>query len=798
MNVELQQLTARQAVTAHTRTGQSLPQTSPVASRVAVSAAPEEPTLPRYEVRRIVLGLLGFASPATDEPPADSPLGWALVAMGTRRRQLGQPAIEESGSRPVSSTLTGQTVDGLVTDDLKTARGQGDQPAAVEASTMQLSALATSDVARATVSADAAVKAVKTATKAIKPDTRAPTVKLTGPARNATVSGTVSLSAVASDNKGVAGVQFLVDNAPVGAEDTAGPYSASWDTTAVADGAHTLTARARDAAGNTTTSSVTVTVANVDTSAPSVSIGAPANGATVSGTVSLSAVASDNKGVAGVQFLVDDAPVGAEDTAGPYSASWDTTAVADGAHTLTARARDAAGNTTTSSVTVTVANVDTSAPSVSIGAPANGATVSGTVSLSAVASDNKGVAGVQFLVDDAPLGAEDTAGPYSASWDTTAVADGTHTLTARARDAAGNTTTSSVTVTVANADSTAPTVTVIGNITLRGWITGKPPLMTPDGTRVLITTYEPSTFGSNTTTLASVIDTRTGTRLGTVPVTGWVSSSLLSANGSRAVIVGAPDSVNGQPSNITNVAVIDPVTGAQLGTTLTLAGNAVGAFMGPQAAMLSADGTRALITTANYNQETLTPATTTWVTVVDTTTGAQIGTKFTLPGDPWGFLPLNAQGTSALITTRVYDATRRTYSTRVAVLNTDGTQTGTTLTLDVDATSGPPLKNADGTRVLITDSTYGTPYTSRVAVIDTTTGAQVGTTLTLTGELASDSRQLAANGTRAMFITTVTDAGGAITATRLTVVNTATGAQTGTTLILPGSGGVQVSADGRR
>src|SRR5206468_659852 len=76
-------------------------------------------------------------------------------------------------------------------------------------------------------------------------------------------SGTVTVSASASDNIGVAGVQFLVDGANLGAEDTASPYSVSWNTTTVGNGSHTLTAVARDAAGNRTTSSpVSVTVSN--------------------------------------------------------------------------------------------------------------------------------------------------------------------------------------------------------------------------------------------------------------------------------------------------------------------------------------------------------------------------------------------------------------------------------------------------------------------------------------------------------------------------------------------------------
>jgi Domain of unknown function (DUF4082)/Bacterial Ig domain len=293
------------------------------------------------------------------------------------------------------------------------------------------------------------------------PDTIAPTVSLTAPADGATVSGSVAVSASASDNVGVSGVQFKLDGVNLGAEDTASPYSVSWNTLTAANGAHALTAVARDAAGNTTTSSVvTVTVSN-DTTAPAVSITAPAAASTVADTVSATADASDNVGVAGVQFKLDGANLGAEDTASPYSVSWNTLTASNGAHTLTAIARDAAGNTTTSAtVSVTVNNVDGTAPTVSITAPAGGATVTGTVSVAATAADNVGVAGVQFMLDGANLGAEDTAAPYSVSWNTLTASNGAHTLTAIARDAAGNTTTAAaVSVTVSN-DTAAPTVSV--------------------------------------------------------------------------------------------------------------------------------------------------------------------------------------------------------------------------------------------------------------------------------------------------------------------------------------------------
>ena len=74
----------------------------------------------------------------------------------------------------------------------------------------------------------------------------------------------MTVSASASDNVGVAGVQFLLDGANLGAEDTTAPYSIAWDTTGTAtNGSHALSARARDAAGNVTTSAaITVTVSN--------------------------------------------------------------------------------------------------------------------------------------------------------------------------------------------------------------------------------------------------------------------------------------------------------------------------------------------------------------------------------------------------------------------------------------------------------------------------------------------------------------------------------------------------------
>src|SRR5260370_8381668 len=136
-----------------------------------------------------------------------------------------------------------------------------------------------------------------------------------------------------------------------------------------------------------------------------VAMASPASGATVSGTVPVSASVSiiGLITVRGVQFNLDGANLGAEDSSSPYSVSWNTTTTGNGSHTLRAVARDLLGvQYTSNAVTVTVSNApppppqDTTPPSVSITSPSNGQTVSGTVTVTASASDNVGVAGLQF------------------------------------------------------------------------------------------------------------------------------------------------------------------------------------------------------------------------------------------------------------------------------------------------------------------------------------------------------------------------------------------------------------------
>jgi glucose/arabinose dehydrogenase/PKD repeat protein len=151
-------------------------------------------------------------------------------------------------------------------------------------------------------------------------------------------------------------------------------------------------------------------------------------------------------------------PTAANRIAQPTTTTYADAGLAAGTYYYRVTAEDAAGNISGSSNEASAVVPADQAPSVSISAPAGGATVSGTIDVNANAADDVAVLGVQFLLDGAALGAEDTAAPYSVPWLTNAVSNGSHRLTAVARDGGGHLTTSApVDVTVNNAPGPPPT-----------------------------------------------------------------------------------------------------------------------------------------------------------------------------------------------------------------------------------------------------------------------------------------------------------------------------------------------------
>jgi poly(hydroxyalkanoate) depolymerase family esterase len=288
-------------------------------------------------------------------------------------------------------------------------------------------------------------------------DTTPPTVDVTAPASGATVSGTVNVTVSASDDTAVTAVEIRIDGVSR-ATLTAAPWTWAWDTSATSNGPHRISAVARDAAGNEASdddTTVTVMGGVTDTTAPTVSITAPAAGATVSGAVEVRLEASDDVGVTRVEVSANGARIG-EATTAPYAVSWDTTALTPGSFTLSARAYDAAGNEgAAGDVTVTVEAGSTmpTPPSVAFVTPSAGATVKGAIEVEVSASVEAPRTITQvFLFLDGMLIGSDYRGPrYTFLWDTATFPEGPHQLTARAIASDGSATSVDAAITIARA-----------------------------------------------------------------------------------------------------------------------------------------------------------------------------------------------------------------------------------------------------------------------------------------------------------------------------------------------------------
>ena len=180
-------------------------------------------------------------------------------------------------------------------------------------------------------------------------------------------------------------------------------------------GTETFSYEISDAAGQTAIGLVRVTV-TADTVAPSVSITAPV-GITVSGSVTISASAADNVGVASVTFFDAASQIGPAVVAAPFETIWNTTLVGNGTHTLSAVARDAAGNIATSApVAVTVSNVTTVTVPTIVGltqTAAQAAITGATLTVGTVTSANSATVASGLVISQNPLAGSSVA-PNSA------------------------------------------------------------------------------------------------------------------------------------------------------------------------------------------------------------------------------------------------------------------------------------------------------------------------------------------------------------------------------------------------
>jgi hypothetical protein len=293
-------------------------------------------------------------------------------------------------------------------------------------------------------------------------DTTAPVVAIQSPTDGQTVHGTITLAASATDNVGVAQLNIRVDGITICAT-TQPPFQLScpWNSAQVFDGKHAILVEAIDAAQNSGVAAVGVTVANH----PALTIVSPASGATVSGLTILSANITSAAPLQSVVFQVDGVAVGSPPVAGPaYGMTWDSTTKPNGPHTFTVVVIDVNNNQTSAVGSFNISNGGTTggARSVSITSPANGATVSGTVTVVAALTGDLKSVGWEVDGSSFPTGSFVSGTVTSVTVDTTRMSNGPHNITAFGSNLSDTTLATTITVIVNNVPSAGtPQVTFV-------------------------------------------------------------------------------------------------------------------------------------------------------------------------------------------------------------------------------------------------------------------------------------------------------------------------------------------------
>ncbi len=272
--------------------------------------------------------------------------------------------------------------------------------------------------------------------------------KITSPLSGGTVSSTVTVSTIVYARSGVGRVEFYIDD-QLEYIDYDAPFEWDWNTTQYAESEHEINAKAYDAFGLKTSTSITIFV---DNTAPAVSIKEPVSGNIYSGTADISVNVTDNRELANVYVKVDNTEwlvmtYNSTDLLWKYDLN--TATLSDGQHTLMFLALDKASNPTTTSTTLFV---DNTPPTLTIQTPQSGTTVGMTLSVEIQANDASGISRIEFYLQDVLVYiVHDT--PYEWLWDTTQYPNGECTVTVKAYDLIGHITSSETTVTVKNVES---------------------------------------------------------------------------------------------------------------------------------------------------------------------------------------------------------------------------------------------------------------------------------------------------------------------------------------------------------
>jgi chitinase len=387
-------------------------------------------------------------------------------------------------------------------------------------------------------------------------DNTAPTATTTDP--GSPLTGTVTVAGSAADSgSGLASITHEY-RPPSGGWTTlctqaTSPISCSWNTTSLADGLYDLRTVATDQAGNQTISAA-VSNRRVDNTAPTVALTDP--GTPVAGTITLASTTSDGSG-SGVSSVKYEYRLGAgawttacTGATTPFSCTFNS-AVGDGLYDFRAIATDGVGKVTTSAV-VTGRRIDNSAPTaVTLGTVAS--PMANPANLTATATDTgSGVASVRFQYAFGGSGSwsdacTDTTFAYTCAFNTTGVADGLYDLRALAKDAAGNTTASTVQTSL-RIDNNGPVVAITNPVA--GRIRG---VVSLDGTAT-----DPS--GVSVVTFEYRQGTNTWTNICTDPTASYTCGSIdttVVADGPYDVRMSATDTLGHQTISPTLVVMID-------------------------------------------------------------------------------------------------------------------------------------------------------------------------------------------------------------------------------------------------
>jgi hypothetical protein len=365
----------------------------------------------------------------------------------------------------------------------------------------------------------------------------------TAPIAGSTVTGTTTVSMAVSGASGSSNTFVLsVDGTTVSTQTVSGTTASyALDTTRYANGFHTLSVTVTDATLRSATSSETVTVSNSTLPPLTASFTSPANGATVSGTVTVGMADSGASGASTFALAIDGANVSTQTVAGTTASySWNTTTATNGSHTLTLTMTDGAGRSATASESVTVSN-STASLAASFTSPANGATVSGTVTVGMADSGASGASTFALAIDGTNVSTQTVTGTTASySWNTTTATNGTHTLTLTVTDGAGHTATASESVTVSNSTASftasfsypASGATVgggqsVGMSTTATWGQSKTFTLTVDGATItsqtltgttLWVTWDTTTIADGNHTLMLAVTYNGATATATLPV----------------------------------------------------------------------------------------------------------------------------------------------------------------------------------------------------------------------------------------------------------------------------------------